>query len=692
MLKKIFGLVLVILGLTSLTGCQENKKEPTISEKTSNDNIEDLGEDSSSFGDSLDDSGIYDGIFEGESDLNVNFVSGTNNAYSIENNTLTFTNITSDSVYSISGKLRGNIVINISENFKLDLELNGFSLISDSYNPIMISSGNKVTLKAKNNSKNYIYDERQAVEDNDDTTSKASIISLCDLQINGKGNLNVVSKNNNGIHSKDDLTINNLTLVVACSDNAIKGNDSVTIDDANVTGIASLGDAIKTKNSNISDKGNQKGNVTINSGTINLYSAEDGIDAAHNVVINGGNLNIFTDKYSNYSSSISSNNEGTYYLKTTSNTSKYSIKYINNENDYVWLDAEYKTSYREGKNTYYYYTFDKNSNYNKLVVYTYNQNQESNQDNDFVYESEILTINTSFDTLQINANSYSWTNYTTESRPGGFGGPGGGMNDGNTDKKDTSTKGIKSENEIIINNGKINIKSYDDSIHTNNDSELENGIPPTGNIIINNGIITIYSNDDGIHSSGSLTINNGNINIVNCYEGLEGSVLNFNEGNLSIFSKDDGINSTLTTGETINLNGGKIYINSGGDGIDSNSRTSYSGIIFNGADVVVISSSGMNSAIDTESGYKYINGRVLAVMPSGGMSNEATHCQNFNNYGIKSSLTINENTYITIDDVLVVKSSLSMNSLIIYLGDNSVKINAINQSNQILDNNGVYWK
>ena len=692
MIRKISTAFLLFIGLISLTGCFNTITRPTVEEKTPTVPEQDLGDDSNSFGDSLDDSGIYDGVFDGESSINVKYVSGTNNAYDIENNTLKFTNITKDSVYSISGNFNGDIIIDVSDKYNFDLELDNVSIISTKNNPIIIKNGNKVTIKANKNTKNYIYDERSTIDENDSTLYSGSIVSFCDLEFSGKGELNIVSKSNNGIHSKNDLVINNLTLSIACIDNAIKGNDSIIIDAANITAIASKGDTIKTTNSDISDKGNQRGNVVINSGNIDLYAASDGIDAAHSVIINGGNLNVYTDKYSNYSDVVSSTKEGTYYLKTTSNSYKYSIKYINNEDDYLWVDAEYKNSYREGKTTYHYYTFEKNTKYNKLKVYTYRQTSETKQENDYLNVSDILTINSAYDTLQIKSSSYSWTNYTTELRPGGFGGPGGGFNDGNTDKKDVSTKGIKSGNEITINNGNINIKSYDDSIHTSTDSELENGKTPTGNVTITNGIINLYSNDDGIHSGGNLSITGGSINISNCYEGLEGNVVNISGGSLSVISKDDGINSTSNSGETIVLSGGTLYILAGGDGIDSNSRSSYSGIIFNGADVVVISTSGMNSAIDTESGYKFTSGRVLAVMPSGGMSNEATHAQNFNNYGVKTSISVSENKFIVVDEELVVKSTVSMSSLVVYLGNNSAKITISNETNKTLDNNGVYWK
>ena len=103
-----------------------------------------------------------------------------------------------------------------------------------------------------------------------------------------------------------------------------------------------------------------------------------------------------------------------------------------------------------------------------------------------------MTQNSAYDTFALtqsyNRLWYQWTNYTTTIQEGGFGGPGGhggggmggtgapghpgGMGGGNTDKGEYSTKGIKAANEIVINNGTVNIKSYDDAIHANNDTTL----------------------------------------------------------------------------------------------------------------------------------------------------------------------------------------------------------------------------
>lgn len=154
----------------------------------------------------------------------------------------------------------------------------------------------------------------------------------------------------------------------------------------------------------------------------------------------------------------------------------------------------------------------------------------------------------------------------------------------NIDNK--SSKGLKSNNEIIIKNGIININSKEDAIHSND------------YIKIVSGNITISSGDDGIHADKKVIIDNGNIKINDSYEGIESKNITMNGGNVSIISNDDGINIVnsnsksnnnetnqsviIGDGGTLNITGGKLNIDSSGDGIDSNGK-----IIISGGEVFV---------------------------------------------------------------------------------------------------------
>ena len=65
--------------------------------------------------------------------------------------------------------------------------------------------GTNVYISAKNGTTNFIYDLREEVDSSIEGVYAGAIHAECDLEIGGKGSLTVESKNNNGIHTKDDF-------------------------------------------------------------------------------------------------------------------------------------------------------------------------------------------------------------------------------------------------------------------------------------------------------------------------------------------------------------------------------------------------------------------------------------------------------------------------------------------------------
>ena len=347
------------------------------------------------------------------------------------------------------------------------------------------------------------------------------------------------------------------------------------------------------------------------------------------------------------------------------------------------------------------YEVDKPTGYTKMQVFAYTAGQKP-ENGEYTVASQAVSVNESYDLIELTENGSSfdvrWTNYSMEQGAGGFPGmgggrPGGGMGGfgGNSQKSDHSAKGIKAANEIVIKGGNIFIKAYDDGIHANADTVLENGKNSTGNVTVEGGILSIYSNDDAMHADGVLTISSGEVNITNSYEGIEGNRVVISGGDISVRSSDDGINSQSTSGTGIEIKGGTLYIYASGDGIDANSRDSYKGIIFSGGNTVVISTSGGNSAIDTERGYEYTGGYVLALMPSGGMSSEAKHCRNFDTIAQSTSLRLNSGEYLNIEGILTLKMPTSLNGLVIFIGDKDAKISSSASSEAKVDESGVCW-
>lgn len=224
--------------------------------------------------------------------------------------------ITQAGEYTVTGLLsEGQIVVNADDNAEITIVLNGTSITCSNGSPIYIKNADNVKIKSEENTYNCIVDARTEADDNSDNSSSengnAAIYAACDLKLVGKGALSVTGNYNNGIQSKDDISIKNVTIKVNAVNNAIKGNDEVAIESGEIIAISRKGDGIKTSNSSLSTKGKQKGNVIISGGNIDIYAACDGIYAAYGVDVSGdGNLNIYTDTYSDYSEAVAAVNSG----------------------------------------------------------------------------------------------------------------------------------------------------------------------------------------------------------------------------------------------------------------------------------------------------------------------------------------------------------------------------------------------
>ena len=223
--------------------------------------------------------------------------------------------ISSSGTYKVSGKLDdGQIYVNAPDG-EVEINLNGTSIANTTDSPIYIKTADSVDFKIKKDSSNYIYDNRSTYVENE-TGAGAIYSEDGDLKIKGTGKLVVTSLANNGIHGKDDVTIKNATVVVRAVNHGIKGNDSITIEETPIIDIICGNDGLKTTNSDVSSKGNQRGTISITGGTLQINSYADGIDAAYDAVITDGTkenddgsvettspvIDIKTNIYSSYSS------------------------------------------------------------------------------------------------------------------------------------------------------------------------------------------------------------------------------------------------------------------------------------------------------------------------------------------------------------------------------------------------------
>lgn len=182
--------------------------------------------------------------------------------------------------------------------------------------------------------------------------------------------------------------------------------------------------------------------------------------------------------------------------------------------------------------------------------------------------------------------------------------------------KADSEKGLKAENEIIINKGTIVVGASDDALHANYDTTLENGSQGLGNITINDGLIKIASGDDGLHADNTLLVNGGKVVVTGASEGYEANYITINGGYSYIYGTDDGVNVSKKSFNScaFTMSGGYLDVavsNGDTDGIDSNGNFTLSGgtIVTRGAPGT---GSGMSTGLDVDGTISMTGGTLIA--------------------------------------------------------------------------------
>jgi len=470
-----------------------------------------------------------------DGDFTVTYESGTADAWTSTSSdgetTITFANITEDTSYSISGNLKGNIVIDAGD-YDFELVLNGVTITSTKNVPIYITGDGDVDISAKKDTTNYIYDNRSAVSEDD---ISASVYSTCDLHIKGKGKLVVVSQNNNGIHSKDDLSVKNLTLFVTCVDNALKGNDSVTITSGNITLNATSGDGIKTTSTDISSKGVQRGTVTINSDdgntsvTIKAYC--DGIDAAFDVVIEetAGNT-VSVDIIAGAGATKTTSSLVTGASMSGNRGGPGGMPGMPGEAP-GWGGMPGGGGWGQGGP-------DSEGNSNKTEYSC----KGIKADDAIIIRSGIVTIDSFDDCLHAN-------------------------NENSMESK------VSPSGDVIISGGKVTLNSKDDGIHAD------------GSVVISGGTVKVTGSYEGLEGM-NVTVSGGDVSVVSTDDGVNstaavGTGITISGGSLYVYAGGDGLDSNSRTSYAgISFEGGEVTIittSGGNSSIDSEAGYSYTG-------------------------------------------------------------------------------------------------------------------
>lgn len=176
----------------------------------------------------------------------------------------------------------------------------------------------------------------------------------------------------------------------------------------------------------------------------------------------------------------------------------------------------------------------------------------------------------------------------------------------------TSSKALKSDGDMLLNEGMFTLDSSEDTLHTN------------ANLTVSGGTYHLSAGDDAVHADLALTIDGGLFQILESYEGIEAKTIDVNGGELHVKSSDDGFNASGGTGANRNpmaaeegvyltISGGTVFVDADGDGLDSNGD-----FTVNGGEVYVAgpTNSG-NGALDYGGTAAAHGGIVIAAGASG---------------------------------------------------------------------------
>ena len=193
--------------------------------------------------------------------------------------------ITEAGTYVLSGSLAGQVVID-AEGADVTLVLDDVAITSSTTAAIGATAVENLSVILAEGSTNTLADTASYA---DDAEVNAALYSAGDLQISGDGALTVTGNGNgnDGIASKDGLTISGGEITVDAVDDGIRGKDSLVVT-GGALDVTAGGDGLSSDNEDDAERGY----IAISDGTLAVTSGGDALAAQTDLVITGGALDL----------------------------------------------------------------------------------------------------------------------------------------------------------------------------------------------------------------------------------------------------------------------------------------------------------------------------------------------------------------------------------------------------------------
>lgn len=211
--------------------------------------------------------------------------SASGSGVEIDGSTVT---ITAAGTYVLSGSLSdGQVVVKAGDSDKVQIVLDGVSLGNSSACAIYAQSADKVFVTAADGTANTLKTTGEAATSDTDKNLDGVIFAECDMTINGTGTITVESAKASGLVGKDDLKLAGVTLNVTAAENGLEANDSVRVASGTYT-ITATEDGVHSDN----DDEPQNGYFYMFDGTVTISAGDDAVHASSYLTVNGGTLTV----------------------------------------------------------------------------------------------------------------------------------------------------------------------------------------------------------------------------------------------------------------------------------------------------------------------------------------------------------------------------------------------------------------
>ena len=194
--------------------------------------------------------------------------------------------ISQSGTYLVQGSCSGQLLIN-APDAEVRLLLDNISITSPDGPAMLVQSAGKVVLTLADGTKNTMADSLVYSLPDGENEPNGTLFSKADLFLNGTGTLQITAQYQDGIVSKDSLTIADANIVIESAGGAIRGKDSVLLYGATVSAVAE-DDGIKSNN----DKDEDCGWIYIWNSDVTINAQEDGLQAETDLYLDGGIYNI----------------------------------------------------------------------------------------------------------------------------------------------------------------------------------------------------------------------------------------------------------------------------------------------------------------------------------------------------------------------------------------------------------------